>query len=468
MSSGTKSANKYPGLKLRQVLRAGQQNHITRIAWSPDGTTLAVPTQLDELELWDIASSLLKGRIEVRGGGKWITTASWSPDGLYLAVGAGDGFTRLWTTEHYARVSLPNRRTLVFEGNLAGWSPDGKVLATAGQRNVTFYTANGWSKIQSALLDAPILAISWSDTGALAVGRRNGLMLLTPSGSIEQQFPNRNSEPVHSLAWSPDHHILATGMRYGQIALWHFPAQEPRVVLEGHTRPVRSLSFSADGRLLASKSDDETVRVWDVLKATLLAVVEEPVFERLNITRGNKRPAGLAFHPIDPVLATLGDSDRSVRVWDLDLSVLLESVPDDAAVRYTTAKIVLVGDSGVGKTGLGWRLSHNVFKEHSSTHGQQFWVLEHLRAKRSDQTECEAVLWDLAGQSDYRLTHALFLDKVDLALILFDPGNQSARGCTNRPRSHGPNRERDRRILPEPWNYRRLCGHQRHDWPRPR
>jgi GTPase SAR1 family protein len=92
---------------------------------------------------------------------------------------------------------------------------------------------------------------------------------------------------------------------------------------------------------------------------------------------------------------------------------------------YTTAKIVLVGDSGVGKTGLGWRLAHGTFKEHASTHGQQFWTVDRLLVVRSDGTNCEGVLWDLAGQPDYRLTHALFLDKIDLALILFDPGNHS-------------------------------------------
>ncbi len=80
-----------------------------------------------------------------------------------------------------------------------------------------------------------------------------------------------------------------------------------------------------------------------------------------------------------------------------------------------------MGDSGVGKTGLGWRLAHGEFKEHSSTHGQQFWVLEELHTRRKDGTECEAVLWDLAGQPDYRLIHALFLDDADLALVLFDP-----------------------------------------------
>jgi GTPase SAR1 family protein len=51
-------------------------------------------------------------------------------------------------------------------------------------------------------------------------------------------------------------------------------------------------------------------------------------------------------------------------------------------------------------------------------------VIEDLGATRDDGTRCEAVLWDLAGQPDYRLIHALFLDKVDLGLLLFDPANR--------------------------------------------
>jgi hypothetical protein len=80
------------------------------------------------------------------------------------------------------------------------------------------------------------------------------------------------------------------------------------------------------------------------------------------------------FHPYFPRLATLGNEGRVVRVWDIDVDLLL-SQSDIDSVRYTTAKLVLVGDSGVGKTGLGWRLAHGEFKEHASTHGQQFWVI---------------------------------------------------------------------------------------------
>ena len=96
----------------------------------------------------------------------------------------------------------------------------------------------------------------------------------------------------------------------------------------------------------------------------------------------------------------------------------------DESHAYTTARVALLGDSGVGKTGLGWRIAHGEFREHASTHGQQFWVVEQIGGKRDDGAECEVVLWDLAGQPDYRLTHALFLDQVDLGLLLFDPTNR--------------------------------------------
>ena len=72
-------------------------------------------------------------------------------------------------------------------------------------------------------------------------------------------------------------------------------------------------------------------------------------------------------------------------------------MPVGSSVLYTTAKIVLVGDSGVGKTGLGWRLAHDEFKEQASTHGQQFWMLDSLATTRGDGTDCEAVLWDLGA-----------------------------------------------------------------------
>lgn len=200
------------------------------------------------------------------------------------------------------------------------------------------------------------------------------------------------------------------------IRVWNLDSGE-RLALEGHTKGVVSLSVSHDGGLLASKSDDQTVRMWDTRDWTTIAELPET-------TRGGPIPIrGLAFHPHLPILATLGVEDTVIRIWEVDTDILLGHITP-RPVRYTTAKLVLVGDSGVGKTGLGWRLAHGEFKEHASTHGQQFWVVDDLRNVRTDGTECEAVLWDVAGQHVYRPIHSIFLDKVDASLVLFDPTNR--------------------------------------------
>jgi small GTP-binding protein len=93
---------------------------------------------------------------------------------------------------------------------------------------------------------------------------------------------------------------------------------------------------------------------------------------------------------------------------------------DGRTVVRVTAKVILAGDSGVGKSALALRLVYGEFQNTASTHAAQFWVLPELRTVRKDGALCEAVLWDLAGQPDYRLIHSLFADDADLALVLFD------------------------------------------------
>ena len=274
--------------------------------------------------------------------------------------------------------------------------------------------------------------------GTLASGISDGTVKLweVTSGKLLRTLDGHRNT-ARSVAFDPSGGTLASGSSDGTVKLWEVTSGKLIRTLEGHTSFVEIVAFSQDGRLLASKSNDYTIRLWNCTTWETVAVISVP-------KRGLSWIPALAFHPTLQLLATAGSPPdtpeeercREIHLYELDYDVLLGSDTDAKSattatgrvdhaktVHSTTAKIVLVGDSGVGKTGLGWRLAHGEYREHDSTHGQQFWVLDQLATTRKDGALCEAVLWDLAGQPDYRLIHALSIQDADLALILFDPTN---------------------------------------------
>jgi len=249
----------------------------------------------------------------------------------------------------------------------------------------------------------------------LAIGTGGGIIDVnasTPSRAIRTVRLKGHRSWVDSVAWMPDGERLVSGSGDKSVRVWNIEKKKQIAILEGHTEKVRSVSVSSDGRLIASKAADGTIRLWDTRSWKMVTqLAESPGHDYW--------PPGIAFHPHLPILATTGDT-QGVCLWDVNVDVLLASPAAEEGVKYVAAKIALVGDSGVGKSTLGWRLAHRVYKDHPSTHGQQFWVVDPLRMKRPDGTECEAVLWDFAGQPDYRIVHALFMDDIDMALVTFD------------------------------------------------
>jgi WD40 repeat protein len=69
--------------------------------------------------------------------------------------------------------------------------------------------------------------------------------------------------PVYSLAVHPGGKIVATGSEDMKILLWDPMTGEISKTLEGHTKPVKYLCFSKDGRYLLSAAGTE-IRVWDL------------------------------------------------------------------------------------------------------------------------------------------------------------------------------------------------------------
>ena len=258
-----------------------------------------------------------------------------------------------------------------------------------------------------------------------SASRDHTIKLWSPASGQHARTLAGHNNAVLMVVFDPKGLILASGSDDHTVRLWDAESGKLLRTLEGHTGPVEVVAFSTDGHVLASKGGDGTVRLWSCETWETVAVVPEP-------TQSGWWIPSLAIHPSLPLLATAGsnantpeeDRCKFIHLWEFDLGVLLGKQHGmtryKRAAHHTTAKIVLVGDHSVGKSGLGYRLVHGKFVEQASSHGQQFWVLPQLGKRRSDGTDCEAILWDLAGQPDYRLIHALFLDDADLALVVFD------------------------------------------------
>ena len=422
-SGGQELTEMPPGVKLLRSLE-GHTNVVTSVAFDPQSGMLASGSTDNTVKLWDARSGKLLRTLE--GHGNSVYNLAFNPLGDTLASGSTDNTVKLWdarsgkllhTLEHgdwvWSVAFDPQGRTLASGSDdctVKLWEPrSGKLLRTIETQLVRFVSVAFDRK-------GDMLASGTRDDTLKLWDARSGKLLRTLEG---------HGEIVLSVAFDLLGGMLASGSADNTVKLWDARSGKLLRTLEGHTAPVEIVAFSPDGYVLASRSKDRTVRLWICETWETVAVIPEQ-------TNTNYWITALAFHPTLPFLAAAGSEPdtpqdeqlRLIHLYELDYDVLLGKPAGVAvpprAVHHTTGKIVLVGDHSVGKSALGHRLIHGCFEKQESTHGQQFWVFPALGKRRADGTECEAILWDFAGQPDYRLVHALFVDDADLALVLFD------------------------------------------------
>ena len=228
------------------------------------------------------------------------------------------------------------------------------------------------------------------------------------------------------MPFDPAGRQVAGGSDDETVKLWEAASGRLLRTLEGHTKSVHCIEFSVDGQCLASKAADGSVRLWRADSGDGLATFPEPA--------SGYWPPGLAFHPHRPLLATVGsdpgtpggDCDRIIHLYELDLELLLGQEAEPGA-HYVNAKVVLVGDTGVGKSGLSLVLNHRPFEATDSTPGRRVWTLasEEVPVTPSVTQTRETLLWDLAGQPGYRVIHQLHLNEVAVALVVFDARSET-------------------------------------------
>ncbi len=287
------------------------------------------------------------------------------------------------------------------------WTGEGVIVA-AGDEFV-FYVATK-NEDRRPLSDKPrdfLYPLRFAPTTSrLAVSTGEEIVIL---GDDDRSRLSTPVESSYALAWRPDGRILAYSSGL-VIDLWSLETSG-KFRLEGHKQVICSATYSWDGRVLASFSADDSVILWNPLAGDARASFPEE--------SGQRYPSEIAFSPREPLLATINEKSRIISIWEIDIDTILRAQPIRRSVRYSNAKVVLVGDTGVGKSGLGLVLTGQPWTQTESTHGRHVWVFDSREPNR------EILLWDLAGQPDYRIIHQLHLSEVSVALVLFDSRSQT-------------------------------------------
>ena len=350
----------------------GHAEEIRCVAWNANQRRFLSSGLDGTVRLWDVEAEGCLRLLEGHKGHIW--GLAWGTDERHALSGGDDRTVRLWDTD----TGLCQK---VLQGHTAGinglvWNVEKRrVLTAADDRTLRLWDV---------------------DTGrCLRVFEGHADWVRTVTG------------------WGDKNHFLS-GSNDKTMRLWDVSTGRCLRVFEGHDGIIRSIALKTDQRFALSASDDGVVRLWDVETGRCLRVLG-----------GHEARVRTVAWSADGCRAFSGDEKGGIRIWDLSEFVTEARAPKITVplapdqVQYTNAKVLLVGESGAGKTGLSKRLALNDWQPSDSTVGA--WATQwKLPVSGSKGVEREIWLWDFGGQADQRLIHQLYMDETALAVLVFD------------------------------------------------
>jgi len=245
-------------------LFTGHTNPLTGIALSPDGKILASRagggTGDNTLRLWEVSSGRGLDTVVFGPLAELNRPVTFSPNGALVATTSGNR-VRLYEAANGRELPAPTV-TGATNGVIAiAFSPDSKMLATASwEKGVTLWDVPSGRQV-SSLSTEGAQSLAFSPDGKLLASESR--LWTVASGRELRAFQAPGGGRRFSSAFSPDGKLVAVGSESKNLFLFDV-ASGNLVRTLPHTSAVTSVTFSSDGKLLASGMADGTVRMWGV------------------------------------------------------------------------------------------------------------------------------------------------------------------------------------------------------------
>jgi len=308
--------------KKNQKLLQELKNHISKVhsvSWSCDGKRLASGSLDKTVCLFSLSHDRLSKEHTYRGHGDSVDQLCWHPTNPdLLATASGDKTVRIW--ESRSSKALATIQTKGENINIA-WSSDGKTLAVGNKEDlVTFIDAQTYKIILEEQFKFEVNEISWnknSDLFFLTNGQGCVHVYTYPEMKLQHVLQAHPANCI-CIEFDPTGKYFAVGSADALVSLWNVNELACVRTFSFLEWPVRTISFSHDGKLIASASEDLCISIAHVETGAHVAKipVTSPTFS-------------IAWHPKRYLLAySCDDKDKydrdrdsgSLKVWGFESS----------------------------------------------------------------------------------------------------------------------------------------------------
>lgn len=302
------AAAKGPAAILEPRAHATLDDYVADLAWSGDGTRLAIAGGEGRVFLAQYEAGAGRSALAVRQLGEHMMGAlavAWRPKSDEFATSGQDNAIAFWdgasgTERRRIRPSMAWTEALA-------WSPDGAQLASAAGKQLTLWTPAGEPLHKFEPHAGSIAAIGWDKPGRDLAAATNGAMVIHRNeppryGTRHYKWP----AGCLTVSFSPNGRVIATGMQDGSLHFWYLSSGKDSQ-MRGYPGKVNLTSWSGDSRWLASNAGNEIV-CWD------FSGKGPEGSSPLQFSGHTDRVECLAFQPGGPLLVSAG-RDWRLTLW---------------------------------------------------------------------------------------------------------------------------------------------------------